>query len=215
MLRITKRASAESNKSMPSDHRIRIEIETWLANAYRMEDQLDDAETLELKNLQTSQSKFGPNHSTTLRVMRSLSWTYCEQGRYDEALELQTQGLDAAKSAFRPDTGLISSFVTSLATTYRLQGRLQDAKALYLEYLPNVLQLLQERHPYMLRVMVNIAITMGTSRACEAERLLLEVLKFCRITLRETHPQTTTSMLSLATLKLKQKWLSKFDHLPL
>ncbi|KAJ5510397.1 hypothetical protein N7453_002500 [Penicillium expansum] len=118
---------------MPSDHRIRIEIETWLANAYRMEDRLDDAETLELKNLQTSQGKFGPNHSTTLRAIG-----YEEpivDGRYDEALGLQTQGLDAAKSAFRPDAGLISSFVTSLATTYRLQGRLQDAKALYLEYI--------------------------------------------------------------------------------
>jgi tetratricopeptide (TPR) repeat protein len=64
---------------------------TNLASTYRKQGQWEEAEKLFLQVMETSQTKLGADHPSTLTSMANLAFTYWSQDEYIEAVNLMSR----------------------------------------------------------------------------------------------------------------------------
>ncbi len=101
-----------------------------LASIYRNQGRWDEAETLKVQVMETSKSKLGADHPSTLTSMANLASTYRNQGRWDEAETLEVQVMETRKTKLGADHPDTLTSMNNLASTYRNQGRLAEAETL-------------------------------------------------------------------------------------
>ena len=65
-----------------------------LAETYRNQGRLDEAEKLTVQVMEIRKEKLGADHPSTLTSMANLAETYGEQGRLDEAEKLIVQVIE-------------------------------------------------------------------------------------------------------------------------
>ncbi len=90
----------------------------------------DEAETLELRVMETSRAKLGPEHPSTLASINNLASTYRDKGRWEEAEKLLVQVVETSRTKLGPDHPDTLTSMGNLASTYGKQGRWAEAETL-------------------------------------------------------------------------------------
>jgi tetratricopeptide (TPR) repeat protein len=204
----------EDNKSLPEEHKDRLEAIDDLARSYRENGDFDRSEELELHALETRKKMLGVEHTDTLLSMANLAVIYSYQGRESEAEQLKVQVLDIRKRVLgveHPDT---LTSISNLAVTYLEQGRRSEAEQLEVQVLEVRKRVLGLEHPYTLLSMANLASTYSAQgRRSEAEQLELQVLEVSKRVLGVEHPDTLLSMANLAVTYSHQGRTSEAEQL--
>ncbi|HEY9869996.1 MAG TPA: tetratricopeptide repeat protein, partial [Candidatus Obscuribacterales bacterium] len=158
-----------------------------LADLYRAQGKLDQAERLYKQALEVAEKKGEPGHPDVIVCLNNLADLYAAQGKPDEAeplyeramaLTLQAtpgqggekNGLDAGGLGRRnPDLALS---LNSLADFKRAQGKLDEAERLYKQALETDEEALGPNHPALAVTLNNLAdLYAAQGRRKEAERL--------------------------------------------
>ncbi|KAJ5709206.1 hypothetical protein N7493_010540 [Penicillium malachiteum] len=195
-----------------------------LASIYLLQGRWNEAEDLGMQEVEMRKMVLGIEHPDTLTSMGILTTIYWNQGRWREAEVLGIQVVEARKTILgveHPST-LIS--MVNLAATYREQGRWDEAEALGVQVVETRNTVLGVEHPSTLVSMANLAITychqgrwknaeglgvqyeysglniLDQGLFKEAEPLAVQVMETRKTVLGVQHPDTLTSMNSLACI---------------
>ena len=136
-----------------------------------------EAETLQIKVLDTRSRILGVEHPDTIYAMENLAKTFGSLGKYTEGEKLEIQVLDARKKILgsaHPDT---IRGMANLAATYQSLGKYTEAEKLEIQVLDENNRILGEEHPDTIHAMGNLAETYGSlGKYEEAEKLAIQVL---------------------------------------
>jgi len=179
-----------------------------LGDIYFHEGRWQEAETLQVRVMETSIRVLGEEHPGTLTSMSNLASTYWNQGRWQEAETLDVRVMETwirVLGEEHPDT---LRSMNNLASTYWNQGRWQEAETLQVRVMETSIRVLGEEHPDTLTSMSNLASTYwNQGRWQEAETLQVRVMETWIRVLGEEHPDTLTSMSNLAsTYRNQGRW---------
>ncbi|KAJ5784706.1 uncharacterized protein N7503_009918 [Penicillium pulvis] len=173
---------------------------TILADIYRQEGLLEEAEQLHIQVMEARKTKLGADHPQTLSSIADLASTYRKQGRWDDAQQLDMQVLEGRKTklgADHPDT-LMS--MANLSTIYWDQGRWGEAEQLQIHVLEAHKSKLGTDNLTTLSSIASLATTYGSQgRWGEAEQLQIQVVEARKLKLGADHPDTLMSMANLST----------------
>ncbi|KAF7515022.1 hypothetical protein PCG10_004064, partial [Penicillium crustosum] len=78
----------------------------------------EEAEQLQVQVMETSKTKLGVDHPSTLTSMANLASTYSNQGRWEEAEQLEIQVMETRKTKLGVDHPDTLSSMANLASTY-------------------------------------------------------------------------------------------------
>ncbi|CAG8293183.1 unnamed protein product, partial [Penicillium salamii] len=101
-----------------------------LGTIYSDEGWWADAERFQLQVMETSKTKLGEDHPSTLISMANLASTYRNQGRWEAAEQLFVQVMETRKTKLGEDHPNTLTSMANLASTYRNQGRWEAAEQL-------------------------------------------------------------------------------------
>ncbi|KAJ5451405.1 hypothetical protein N7491_000587 [Penicillium cf. griseofulvum] len=99
-----------------------------LAEVYRFEGRLEEAEKLEVQVMEICKTKLGADHLDTLTSMSNLALTFWKQGRWEEAEKLQVQVIETSKIKLGVDHPDTLTTMSNLSFTWKSIG--QHAKAI-------------------------------------------------------------------------------------
>ena len=80
--------------------------------------------------METSKTKLGADHPSTLTSMANLASTYRNQGRWDDAEQLFVQVMETRKTKLGADHPDTLTSMANLASTFWNQGRWEEAEKL-------------------------------------------------------------------------------------
>ncbi|KAJ5662973.1 hypothetical protein N7507_003704 [Penicillium longicatenatum] len=170
-----------------------------LGMAYEQNGQWRKAEKLQVQVMETSKTKFGEDHPSTLANMGNLASTFISQDRYKEAERLQTQAMEISKKNLGEDHPFTLISMGNLASTFWSQGRYKETEKLEIQVMEISKTKLGEYHPDTLTSMDNLALALERQgHYKEAERLQLQVMKISKMKLGDDYPSTLTSMSNLS-----------------
>ena len=122
-------------------------VGSTLGRVYYDEGRWEEAEKLEVEVMETSKTKLGADHPSTLTSMANLAVTYMNQARWEEAARLNVEVMETRKTKLGADHPDTLTSMANLAFTWRSQGRHADALALMESCTQARQRLLGERHP--------------------------------------------------------------------
>ncbi|KAM7210410.1 kinesin light chain [Rhypophila decipiens] len=179
-----KYALRDSSVEQGSDCTIGLAIK--YAIALYEDGHFDEAEKLFVQVMETSKTKPGADHPSTMTSMANLASTYRNQGRWDDAEKLFVQVLETRKTKLGADHPDTLTSMANLASTYRDQGRWDDAERLDVQVMETSKTKLGADHPDTLTSMNNLAFTWND---------LMKECCFLRThKLGPEHPHTISSM---------------------
>ncbi|KAK3368554.1 hypothetical protein B0H63DRAFT_77770 [Podospora didyma] len=171
-----------------------------LGRIYYDEGRWEEAEGLFVQVMETSKTKLGADHPSTLTSMANLASTYRNQGRWEEAEGLDVQVMEMSKTKLGADHPSTLTSMANLASTYKNQGRWEEAEGLFVQVMETSKTKLGADHPSTLTSMANLASTFwNQGRWEEAEGLEVQVMEMSKTKLGADHPSTLTSMANLAS----------------
>lgn len=97
------RVHIDMMKIYGKEHIFTLDVKRELATAYYWKGRFQEAETLQLKELQIRGIQFGNDDLSVAASMRKLLWTYREQRRFQEAVALERNILETYKKQFGPE----------------------------------------------------------------------------------------------------------------
>ena len=158
-----------------------------------------EAETLQVKVLDTRNKILGVEHPDTIHAMGNLAKTYGSLGKYKEAEKLETQvlyGMNRILGVEHPDT---IRAMENLGATKRYLGKYTEAEKLEIQVLDASNRIFGVDHPDSINAMANLAATyQNLEKYTEAEKLDIHVLDARNRILGVDHPDTITAMVNLA-----------------
>jgi tetratricopeptide (TPR) repeat protein len=188
-----------------------------LANVYREQGRLDEAELQCVKALEWYNRFLGAEHEYTLWCMNALALVYKAQHRHQEAESLWFKMLEISRRVFGEDHQTSLLFTGNLAIfLYEEQGRYDEAEQLFLRLLELQPDVVHYGQPEMTIYMQHLAtIYAKQGRYKQAESIFLKVLKNRRLRRGETHPRTLETSETLAKLYIDQQLYDKAEPLML
>jgi len=160
---------------------------------------LKEAETLEIKVLDTRNRILGVEHPDTIYAMGNLAKTYGSLGKHTEAEKLKIQILDTRNRILGVEHPLTIHAMGNLARTYHSLGKYAEAEKLKIQVLDARNRFLGVEHPDTIRAMANLAATYHSlGKYTDAEKLKIQVLDARNRILGVQHPDTINAMESLA-----------------
>ncbi|KAI8632051.1 hypothetical protein F5Y19DRAFT_422956 [Xylariaceae sp. FL1651] len=130
-----------------------------LAEMYKNQGLLQEAESQWLELIDTKKAVLGPEHPDTLKSVADLVWTYQNQDRWKEAESLQLELTDTKKAVLGPEHPDTLKNVANLAWIYQNQGRWQEAESLQVKLIETRRTVLGPEHPDTLTSMGNLTWT--------------------------------------------------------
>jgi tetratricopeptide (TPR) repeat protein len=189
---------ALSHSLADDDDEERLHLTSKCAGTLYSDGRWNEAEELQVQEMQTRKRVLGDEHPSTLTSMNNLALTYRDQGRWKEAEELQVQVMQTTKRVLgdeHPDT---LTSMNNLASMYSNQGRWKEAEELQVQVMQTRKRVLGDEHPDTLTSMNNLAITLELqSRHKEALALIDLCFQSRRKVLGEQHPDTQSSLSAL------------------
>jgi tetratricopeptide (TPR) repeat protein len=154
----------------------------------------EEAESLQVKDLEICSRKLGDDHPDTLTSMANLASTYRNQGRWEEAEELEVQVMESSKTKLGDDHPDTLTSMANLASTYRNQGRWEEAEELEVQVMESSKTKLGDDHPDTLSSIANLAYTWKAQcRNNAAIKLMSDCVKRSVRKLGADHPDTLSS----------------------
>jgi hypothetical protein len=98
--------------------------------------------------METSKSKLGADHPSTLTSMANLASTYRNQGRWEEAESLFVQVMETRKTELGADHPDTLTSMNNLAFTFKNRGEVEKATRLIEECVEKQKQVLGPNHPH-------------------------------------------------------------------
>ena len=176
-----------------------------LANLYRSEGKLDQAEPLYRRALAIQEHLAGSDHPDLADLLYNLATVVSRQGRYDEAETLFKRALAMKEKTTGPDSPEVASTLNNLAIVYANQARYAEAEPLFARALAIKEQALGAEHPTLANSLIGLAnVEVRQGRYAEAEPLLMRALAIKEKATGPDHPEVVTALLGLADLHLKQ-----------
>jgi hypothetical protein len=120
-----------------------------LASTYRNQSRREEAEKLFVQMMETSKTKLGADHPSTLTSIANLASALWNQGRWEEAEKLEVQVVETRKTKLGADHPDTLTSINNLAFTWNAKGRRQDALDL-MDDCYRRQQVLSIEHPYTL-----------------------------------------------------------------
>ncbi|KAI0604435.1 kinesin light chain 1 [Pyrenophora tritici-repentis] len=190
------------------DDEQRLDLAWKCATTLYSDGRYEEAKELFVQVMETSKTKLGADHPSTLTSMANLASTYRNQGRWNDAEKLEVQVMETRKTKLGADHPSTLTSMANLASTYRNQGRWNDAEKLEVQVMETRKTKLGADHPSTLTSMANLASTYrNQGRWNDAEKLFVQVMETSKTKLGADHPSTLTSMANLASTYWNQgRW---------
>ncbi|KIK05390.1 hypothetical protein K443DRAFT_91450, partial [Laccaria amethystina LaAM-08-1] len=170
----------------------------------------EEAETLQIKVLDTRSRKLGVEHPDTIYAMRSLAKTFGSLGKYEEAERLEIQvleGMNRILGVEHPDT---IKAMANLGATYYSLRKYTEAERMEIQVLDARNRILGVEHPETIRAMANLGATYQyLGKYTEAEKLEIRVLESRNRILGVEHPDTIRAM---ANIGATYRYLGKYTE---
>src|SRR5438477_6170924 len=93
-----------------------------LGRTYKDQGRWEEAEKLEVEVMETSKTKLGADHPSTLTSMANLASTFWNQGRWEEAEKLAVEAMETRKTKLEADHLSTLTTMANLEYKYRNQG---------------------------------------------------------------------------------------------
>jgi serine/threonine protein kinase/Tfp pilus assembly protein PilF len=181
-----------------------------LAEVYRLQGNLSQAEALATQLLERCRILYGEGHPETCSAMNNLAAIYFDQHELVKAETLFKSALDATSRILGDEDPATIEQMNNLAMLYRSQGKFAEAEPLFVESLAFQRRTLGEEHPNTLLAMSNLgALYKDQGRFAEAERLFTQTLDAGRRVMGEDTPGMITLLNNLGSLHQAQRQLDK------
>jgi eukaryotic-like serine/threonine-protein kinase len=198
---ILDKASGQIGAGLTKDPELQVELLDVIGNVYFSLGLYSQAEPLLVKAVETGRRALGPEHSTTVGAMNSLSIDLSREGKFADAEKLGREVLKIRRRDLGPDRPETIQSMNSLALTLLHEGQDAEAEELLREALEGRRRVLGNEHPDTLSSMNNLAAFLtDRHRYPEAEKLHRETLEIRQHILGADHPETLLSMNNLAGL---------------
>ncbi|MBD2296461.1 tetratricopeptide repeat protein [Anabaena sphaerica FACHB-251] len=182
------------------------EVATDLNNLglfYHVQGNYKKAESLLVESLEIQQNCKGKDHPDVATTLNCLATLYREQNRYNEAEAMFLQALEIDKrykAEAHPD---IINDLNGLGNVYLDQRLFDKAESLYLKAL-ELARLTGEYQPNMVASLKNLSLLYYyQDRHKEAEPLMLQAFKICKMLLGSNHPETVDCYQGLNMIRHK------------
>ncbi|KAJ3573297.1 hypothetical protein NPX13_g4754 [Xylaria arbuscula] len=188
---IQRRALEGRKKELGVQHPDTLASMSNLALVLRDEGKYDEAETLNRQALEGREKLLGKRHPHTLTTASNLALVLYEQGKYGESETTNRQVLEGREAELGQQHPYTQMSRSNLALVLQGQGKYGEAEIMNRRVLgANLASVLQDQGKYN-----------------EAEQLNRQVLEERERVLGEQHPDTLTSLSSLAfTLRCEEKF---------
>jgi len=192
------------------NHRDTLADMSQLAEVYRLQGNLEQAETLAIQVLERCRKVYGEGHPDTCSALNNLAAVYFDRHELVKAEELFTSALEATRRTLGDEAPATIEQMNNLAMLYRAQGRFAEAEPLFVDSLAFQRRTLGEEHPNTLLAMSNLgALYKDQGRFVEAERLFKQALDGGRRVLGEDTPGALTALNNLGSVYQAQRQLEK------
>ncbi len=118
-------------------------------NTYYPQGNYSEAIRYATEALRLGEEEFGPDHTTTARLLNDLAFLHDAQGNYAEAEPLYRRSLAILEKALGPEHPDVAASLNNLASLYQAQGNYAEAAPLYQRSLAIVEKALGPEHPYV------------------------------------------------------------------
>ncbi|MEM8641839.1 MAG: tetratricopeptide repeat protein, partial [Cyanobacteria bacterium P01_G01_bin.54] len=181
-------------------HMVGISLQN-IAEVYRLQGNLNKAESLFLEALEIYNLTLGYCHPEIAISLSNLGAIYKARGRYDKAELLVSRALEICLAMLGKVHFLTAKNTNNLAEIYQLKKEYKKAEPLFSRALDVFRELFGEKHPEVGIVMSNLAVTYQYQGKYErAKSLLIESLEILQGDLVGGHPLTAMIMNNLAEL---------------
>ncbi len=182
-----------------------------LAEIYRTQNRLDDAEQLFSKAMQIEEVTLGPYHENVAIRLYNLARLNDDRERYDTAISLLYRALEVWEKALGPEHHQLGIALNTLGEIYIKQGRGNEAESLFEHALRICENALGRDHTEVSTIVKNLGtLYFENGFPDEARPLLRRVLEIEEKNFGPTHVNLTDT---LATLALVYQDLGQHDEL--
>ena len=140
----------------PDDPTLAVEVNN-LAEAYRLSDQLDKAESLYLRAVELDERAGAHNGVGLATSLNNLALVYREQNRLEEAERLSVRSLKLLEEDLGPSHPDVARSLNNLGTLYRMQGKPDRARPLQERAVAIADATLSRQHPTAEQLRRNLA----------------------------------------------------------
>jgi tetratricopeptide (TPR) repeat protein len=149
-----------------------------IAETYRHQRKLGEAEQLFQRAYQFYESVHGADHRETLRSLHILGWVYAEQENLVRAEETYRRVLKGKASKYGPDHAFLSNTALNLGNIYKRTNRVDEAEAMFKRALRGYETVLGPTNPATLDVTYSLGVLYcEQARTAEAEQMLLAAIQ--------------------------------------
>ncbi|KAK7181981.1 kinesin light chain [Paraphaeosphaeria sporulosa] len=141
---------ALSHSQGDDDNEQRVDLARNCAMTLLSDGRYEEAEELFVQVMETSKTKLGADHPSTLISMANLASTYRNQGRWEEAEKLQVQVMETSKMKLGTDHPDTLNSMNNLAFTWKSLGQTIKAICLIQQCVQRCEQVLGASHPHYL-----------------------------------------------------------------
>ena len=181
-----------------------------LAEAYKAQGRLAEAEPLYRRSLAIREKILGPEHPDVAGALNNLAGLYRLQGLYANAEPLLRRALAIREKSLGPEHGDVAQSLNNLAALYGAEQRYADAEPLYERALAMREKILGPEHPGVAATLNNLAaVYEARGRFADAEPLYRRALAIWEKTLGPEHPDVATGLNNLAGLYVKEMRLAE------
>jgi tetratricopeptide (TPR) repeat protein len=181
-----------------------------LADSYRRQGRLKDAEDIQVKVVESLKRLQGDEHSDTLVGMTRLSAIYRDQKRYERAADLEVGVLEVRKRVLGLRHPKTASSMEKLAAAFAGLGLFDGAAALATQALDIQTEVLGPGHLKTLTSMATLSSVYTEQKLYDkAISLSAKELEMRTKVLGRTHASTLTNMRNLALIYSRQRTFGK------
>ncbi|KAK7177543.1 hypothetical protein PSPO01_16409, partial [Paraphaeosphaeria sporulosa] len=141
---------ALSHSQGDNDDKQRVALARNCAMTLLSDGSYEEAEKLFVQVMETSKTKLGADHPSTLTSMANLASTFRNQGRWEEAEKLDVQVMETRKTKLGGDHRDTLTSMANLAFTWKSLGQTKKAICLIQQCVQRCEQVLGASHPYYL-----------------------------------------------------------------
>ncbi|KAL3428598.1 hypothetical protein BDV09DRAFT_201434 [Aspergillus tetrazonus] len=164
-----------------------------------------DAEVMHQQALEKRKKVLGPEHPSTLHIVRNLGIVLGQQGKYEDAEAMHRQALEIEKKVLGPEHPSTLHSVNNLGLVLANQGKYKGAEAMHRQALETRKNVLGPEHPETLHSVNNLGSVLGKQgKYEEAEAMYQQALKIKKKVLGPEHPDTLNSINNIGLVLGKQ-----------
>ncbi len=207
-------ALAKSRETAETGTLAEAELLSDLANHYRIEAKIPEAEAAYQRTLEIRRQSLPPDDPLIAAALANLGWIHALQDRYDEARQTLTEAVTMLEQPTSPLSRIesleLASALNNLAIVYQEQGHFDRADTLFRRSMVMRDQLLLPDSQEIAESLQNLgSLYLAQRRYADAEPLLNRAIGIEERILGPVHPDLAASLINLAVVHRR---LGRFEQ---